>query len=81
MEYLDRPALDGTPKAHPAFWRGKAAGINEMLKIVADIMMNNDNGTGVNSHEQVERMRRALIVWREELDKVKPHTDSKKKEA
>lgn len=69
MEYLDRPALDDTPKAHPAFFRGKALGINSVLKIVSDIMMGLDNGTGSNNHVGIEQMRQALLVWRNELDK------------
>jgi hypothetical protein len=69
MEYLDRPALDDTPKAHPAFFRGKASGINSVLKIVSDIMMGLDNGTGNNNHPDIERMRRALLVWRDEIEK------------
>ena len=71
MEYLDRPGLDGTPKAHPAFWRGKAAGISEVLKIVSDIMMGLDNGSGLNNNPDIEKMRRALLIWREELGKKK----------
>lgn len=69
MEYLDKPALDETPNAHPAYWRGKAAGINSLLKIVSDIMMGRDNGSGANNHPEVEKMRRALLVWRDEIDK------------
>ena len=72
MEYLDRPALDDTPKAHPAFFRGKALGINSVLKIVSDIMMNLDNGSGTNNHPGIEQMRRSLLVWRDELDKNLP---------
>lgn len=72
MEYLDKPALDGTPKAHPAFWRGKADGINSVLKIVSDIMLGNDNGSGVNNHPEIEKMRRALLIWRDQLpEKIK----------
>lgn len=70
MEYLDKPALDNTPKAHPAFFRGKSLGIDSVLKIVSDIMMGLDNGTGCNNHQGIEQMRRALLVWRDELDKV-----------
>lgn len=70
MEYLDRPALDDTPKAHPAFFRGKASGINSVLKIVSDIMMGLDNGTGANNHPGIEQMRRALLVWRDEINQV-----------
>ena len=72
MEYLDRPALDDTPKAHPAFFRGKALGINSVLKIVSDIMMNLDNGSGTNNHPGIEQMRRSLLVWRDVLDKNLP---------
>jgi hypothetical protein len=75
MEYLDKPALDNTPKAHPAYWRGKAAGISETLKIVSDIMMGKDNGSGYNNNKDIELMRQSLLVWRDELDKI---TQSKK---
>jgi hypothetical protein len=70
MEYLDKPALDNTPKAHPAFFRGKSLGIESVLKIVSDIMMGLDNGSGTNNHPGIEQMRHALLIWREELDKV-----------
>jgi hypothetical protein len=66
--YTDNPALDDTPRANPAFWRGKANGIDAVLKIVHDVMAGNDNGSGVNNHEQLEKMRRALISWRDQLD-------------
>ena len=68
MEYLDKPALDDTPRAHPAFFRGKSLGINSILKIVSDIMLGLDNGSGANNHPDIERMRRALLVWRDEID-------------
>jgi len=67
MEYLDKPAQDNTPLAHPAFWRGKIAGIREMLSIVSDIMLDKDNGTGTNNNVDIENMRRALLTWREDL--------------
>jgi hypothetical protein len=68
MEYLDKPLLDETPGAHPAYWRGKAKGINDVLKIVSDIMLGHDNGTGVNNHAGVESMRRGLLTWRDEIN-------------
>ncbi len=68
MEYLDKPALDDTPRAHPAYFRGKASGINSVLKIVSDIMIGLDNGSGTNNHPDIERMRRALLVWRDEVN-------------
>jgi hypothetical protein len=69
MEYLDKPAHDGTPKAHPAYWRGKNQGINDLLKIVSDIMMGLDNGSGQNNHPGIEKMRQSLLVWRDEINK------------
>lgn len=69
MEYLDKPALDGTPRAHPAYWRGKNQGISDILKIVSDIMLGLDNGSGHNNHPDIEKMRQSLLVWRDEIDK------------
>ena len=68
MEYLDKPNLDGTPQAHPAYWRGKSRGINDILKIVSDVMLGKDNGTGANNHKDIENMRRALLAWRDEIN-------------
>jgi hypothetical protein len=68
MEYLDRPASDETPNAHPAYWRGKSRGINDVLKIVSDIMLGLDNGSGANNHVGIESMRRALLTWRDEVN-------------
>ena len=66
--YTDNPALDDTPRANPAFWRGKAKGIDAVLKIVHDVMAGNDNGSGTNNHDQLEKMRRSLIGWRDQLE-------------
>jgi len=65
--YLDNPELDDTPHAQPSYWRGKAAGINAMLKIVADIVHGLDNGTGINNQPQIELMRRTLLEWRDNV--------------
>ena len=68
MEYLDQPQFDGSPKAHPAFWRGKAIGINAVLEIVSNIMMGEDDGSGTNNHTGIEQMRQGLIQWRAEVN-------------
>lgn len=67
MEYLDKPGLDDTPRAHPAFYRGKATGIYAVLKIVQDIIDGSDNGTGENNHPGIEQMRQSLLSWREDI--------------
>lgn len=79
MEYLDKPNSDNTPLAHPAFWRGKTSGVNDMLKIVSDIMLDRDNGSGTNNNNDIENMRRALISWREELRTFQQKKVDKKK--
>lgn len=81
MEYLDRPLHDGTRNAHPAYWRGKAQGINDVLKIVSDVMLGHDNGSGVNNNPTIENMRRALLTWRAELDKITEKSVEKTKKA
>jgi len=69
MEYLDKPLHDGTRNSHPAYWRGKSAGIGETLKIVSDIMLGLDNGTGTNNNKDIELMRQSLLTWRDNIDK------------
>jgi hypothetical protein len=69
MEYLDQPHFDETPKAHPAYWRGKHTGITSVLEIVSNIMMGHDDGSGVNNHAGVESMRRGILAWKAEVDK------------
>ena len=78
MEYLDQPELDNTPRAHPAFWRGKNNGINSVLEIVSNLMMGHDDGSGVNNHTGIETMRRGILAWKQEVDKFK--LDEKKVE-
>jgi hypothetical protein len=77
MEYLDQPELDDTRRSHPAFWRGKARGIEAILRIVSDIMMGHDDGSGVNNQPDVESMRRGLLAWREEVNKSLINTNKK----
>jgi hypothetical protein len=78
MEYLDKPFHDETPQAHPAYWRGKSRGINDVLKIVSDIMLNYDNGSGSNNNLNIESMRRALIQWRELVNSTFTSDEAKK---
>ena len=62
--YLDRPQDDGTHKAHPAFNRGKVAGVKAVLHIIKDIVWDVDDGTGSNKSPQVEAIRRAVIEYK-----------------
>ena len=66
--YLDRPQDDNTPKAHPAFKRGKVAGVSSVLHIVKNIINDVDNGQGRNISPQVEAVRRALLEYKKTLE-------------
>lgn len=90
--YLDPIQFDGTPKAHPAWFRGRDIGIKEMLNIVDAIITGADDGSGVCNAQPIEIMRRTLLEWRERVTappaKVKeieipeqPAPDVKKEEA
>jgi len=65
--YLDRPADDGTQKAHPAYWRGRARGTAEILRIVKRVAEGNDPGDGAINSPVIEAARRILITYRETL--------------
>ena len=66
--YLDRPQDDGTHKAHPAYNRGKVAGIVTILNIIRNIINGVDTGQGENKSPQVEAVRRAVLEYKQTLD-------------
>ena len=65
--YTDNIQDDNTPKAHPAFNRGKARGILETLSIMRDIIVGVDNGSGTINSAEIEKIRRAIVTYREAL--------------
>ena len=65
--YTDNIQDDNTPRAHPAFNRGKARGILETLSIIRDIIVGDDNGSGTINSAEIEKIRRAVITYREAL--------------
>ena len=66
--YLDRPQDDNTPKAHPAFNRGKAKGILETLAIIRNIIVGTDNGSGTINSEEIEKIRRSVFLLKDALE-------------
>ena len=66
--YTDNIQDDNTPKAHPAFNRGKARGILETLAIVRNVVTGTDNGSGTINSAEIEKIRRAVFIMREALD-------------
>jgi len=66
--YLDRPQDDNTHNAHPAWKRGKIAGILETLAIFKDVITGDDNGSGTINSPEIEKIRRSIVIMREALD-------------
>ena len=65
--YLDNPQDDNSHKAHPAFNRGKIAGILETLAIFKEVITGEDNGSGTINSPEIEKIRRATFLMREGL--------------
>ena len=65
--YTDNIQDDNTPRAHPAFNRGKARGILETLSIIRDVIVGIDNGSGTINSSEIEKIRRAIVIYREAL--------------
>ena len=72
--YLDNPQDDNSQKAHPAFNRGKIAGILETLAIFKEVITGEDNGSGTINSPEIEKIRRATVIMREALQ----HASDKK---
>tara|TARA_R110001583_G_scaffold15814_1_gene64764 strand:+ start:594 stop:905 length:312 start_codon:yes stop_codon:yes gene_type:complete len=66
--YMDNPETDNTPKAHPAFNRGKARGILETLAIMRNVIIGADDGSGSINSEEIEKIRRSVFLMKETLD-------------
>ena len=66
--YLDRPQDDNTHNAHPAWKRGKIAGILETLAIFKDVITGADDGSGTINSPEIEKIRRSIVIMREALD-------------
>ena len=65
--YLDRPEDDNTHNAHPAWKRGKIAGILETLAIFKDVITGADDGSGTINSPEIEKIRRSIVIMREAL--------------
>tara|TARA_R110002020_G_scaffold297641_1_gene513421 strand:- start:439 stop:756 length:318 start_codon:yes stop_codon:yes gene_type:complete len=65
--YMDRPQDDNSHNAHPAFKRGKIAGILETLAIFKEVITGEDDGSGTINSPEIEKIRRATFLMREAL--------------
>lgn len=77
QSYLDNPRFDNTPQAHPAFHRGKRAGIEDVVSIVNNVIKGADTGDGVVNSPVVENVRRNVLTLRRQAqDAVQPPKSS-----
>ena len=65
--YMDRPEDDNSRNAHPAYNRGKIAGILETLAIFKETITGEDDGSGTINSPEIEKIRRATVIMREAL--------------
>lgn len=79
--YLDNPEDDGTNKAHPAYWRGRARGTAEILQIIKRVAEGNDPGDGVINSPVIEAARRILVNYKHTLDHAATNTKFVPKQA
>lgn len=66
--YLDRPQDDNTPKAHPAFKRGKIDGVKTVLSIFKNVITGVDSGAGEIASPQIEAIRQAIFTYKNTLE-------------
>jgi len=59
--YLDKPEDDNTPKAHPAYNRGKLNSTVYFLKLIKGTVSGTDVGEGQIASPQIEAARRAIL--------------------
>lgn len=66
--YLDRPQDDDTPKAHPAYNRGKLKSTVYFLNLIKDAISGKDTGDGQIGSPQIEAARRAILHMTKALE-------------
>ena len=66
-QYLDRPQDDGTKHAHPSYWRGRARGTAEILKIIKNIATGEDTGDGTINSPVIEAARQVILTYKDTL--------------
>lgn len=63
----DSPQDDGTDAAHPAWWRGADHGVQMTCRKLAAVLDGLDDGQGVCSSEELETLRRRILMMRNDL--------------
>jgi hypothetical protein len=61
LEAANDPEFDGTPLAHPAFWRGQDDGVRGAVAVIRKVLDGNETGAGVISDEGLEKLKRDVM--------------------
>jgi hypothetical protein len=69
--YLDNPETDDTPRQHPAFARGQAAGVEGAINVLKNAIAGADKGLGPVANPELQKIRSVIQTWREFLDENK----------
>ena len=69
-QYLDKPEKDGTKEAHPAWWRAHHSTMNVCIDIFTGIVSGKDDKTRAFSNANLEKVRRAIWLWKETLEEM-----------
>ncbi len=60
--FSDDPEYDGTPDAHPAYWRGTGDGVAGAVERIRAALDGTDNGSGTLGNPELERLRRDVLA-------------------
>jgi len=74
LRKLDDPVFDATDAAHPAWWRGEKYGSQQAARKVRKILDGGDDGVGVSSDLDWEKIRRDILALKAENERLKKLT-------
>lgn len=74
LRKLDGPVFDATDAAHPAWWRGEKYGSQQAARKVRKILDGGDDGVGVSSDPDLEKIRRDILALKAENERLKKLT-------
>ena len=70
----DDPDVDGTPLAHPSYWRGEKHGVWGAVNRIREVLDGGDDGSGIIGDTYLEKLRRDLLMLMKKVKKAKCST-------
>ena len=71
LRKLDDPKFDATDAAHPAWWRGEKYGSQQAARKIREISDGGDDGVGVSSDPDWEKIRRDILALKVENERLR----------